>query len=120
MTESNSNSLSIFVHGNRETSLRRLLLSRSFSLKKILEIAIKITHEVGEIHHALEKSLIKREDVYAEIGEIIIGDKNGRISDEEIILYDATGTALQDVAAAVYIYEKALKEGGGTSFEFPA
>lgn len=35
-------------------------------------------------------------------------------SDEEIILYDATGTALQDVAAAVHIYKKSLIKGVGT------
>ncbi len=75
---------------------------------------------VGEIHHAIEQGLMKKEQVNAEIGEIIIGKKQGRTSDNEIIIYDATGTALQDIAAAAYIYEKALKENIGTLFQFPA
>jgi len=37
---------------------------------------------------------------------------------EEIIIFDATGTALQDVAAAVAVYEKAVKQGVGTSIDF--
>ena len=74
---------------------------------------------VGEIHHAIERSMMQKESVHAEIGEIIIGKKRGRESDEEIILYDATGTALQDVACAIHIYEKSLRENVGTKFHFP-
>ena len=75
---------------------------------------------VGEIHHAIEKGFMQAKDVHAEIGEIIIGKKKGRSTKDEIITYDATGTALQDVAAAAFIYEKALKEGKGLTFEFPS
>lgn len=75
---------------------------------------------VGEIHHAIEKGMMTKEQVYAELGDIIIGKKHARISDEEIIIYDATGTALQDVAASAYIYEKAVKQNIGLPFQFPA
>ena len=75
---------------------------------------------VGEIHHAIENGLMQAKDVHAEIGEIIIGKKEGRRKNDEIIIYDATGTALQDVAAAAYIYEKALNEEKGLIFEFPS
>jgi len=68
----------------------------------------------GELHHALEQSLLKVEDVYAEIGEIVSGKKPGRESPSEIIIYDATGTALQDTAAAVLCYEKALARNAGS------
>jgi ornithine cyclodeaminase/alanine dehydrogenase len=74
---------------------------------------------VGEIHHAIDAGLMQKEDVYSEIGEIISGKKTGRESKEEVIIYDATGTALQDVAAAAFIYEKALKKGIGLPFRFP-
>ena len=76
--------------------------------------------EVGEIHHAISAGLMKKEKVYAELGDIIIGRKKGRESKKEIIIYDATGTALQDVAAAAYIYEKALKLHKGFQFQFSA
>jgi ornithine cyclodeaminase/alanine dehydrogenase-like protein (mu-crystallin family) len=68
----------------------------------------------GELHHALEQGLLKVEDVYAEIGEIVSGKKPGRESPSEIIIYDATGTALQDTAAAVLCYEKALARNAGS------
>lgn len=68
---------------------------------------------IGELHHALRAGLITRGDVYAELGEIICGRKAGRASDDEVIIFDSTGTALQDVAAAVIVYEKAVQSGAG-------
>lgn len=75
--------------------------------------------EVGEVHHAIGKGLIIKEDVFAELGDIIIGKSKGRESDNEVIIYDATGTALQDVAVAAFIYEKAIKQNVGLPFQFP-
>jgi alanine dehydrogenase len=56
---------------------------------------------------------VTRTDVYAELGEIVAGRKPGRTSPEEIIIFDSTGTALQDVAAAAVVYEKAIGAGVG-------
>lgn len=64
---------------------------------------------VGELHHALLAGLMTEEDIYAEIGEVITGQKRGRETSDEIIIYDATGTAIQDTAAAILVYEKATK-----------
>ena len=68
---------------------------------------------VGELHHALEQNILDIEQVHAEIGQIVAGKRAGRESDQEIIIYDATGTALQDTAAAAICYEKAIKSGVG-------
>ncbi len=74
---------------------------------------------VGEVHHAIESGLMAARQIHAEIGEIIIGKKLGRTSNEEITIYDATGTALQDVAAALAVYKKAIRQNKGTWFDFP-
>jgi ornithine cyclodeaminase/alanine dehydrogenase-like protein (mu-crystallin family) len=68
---------------------------------------------IGDLHHALEKGLVTRADVHAELGAVIAGQKVGRASEEEIIIFDSTGTALQDVAAAAIVYEKAISAGRG-------
>ena len=73
---------------------------------------------IGELHHAIEAGILIREDVHAELGEIIAGKKPGRTSDEETIIFDSTGMALQDVAAAVNVYENALKTGCGKRVGF--
>lgn len=89
-----------------------------FSSNKVVADILEQCKEVGEIHHAINRSLIKEEDVFAELGDIISGEKQGRETEGEVIIYDATGTALQDVAAAVYIYEKSLKTDAGEAFRF--
>lgn len=68
---------------------------------------------IGELHHALEANLITTADVYGELGEIVAGTKPGRTSADEIIIFDSTGMALQDVVAAAAVYEKALRKGVG-------
>ena len=73
---------------------------------------------IGELHHALVNDRLIISDVYAELGEIIAGKKEGRICDSEIIIFDSTGTALQDVAAAAIVYEKALVAGLGKEMNF--
>ena len=70
--------------------------------------------EIGELHHAIEQGLVTKSDVYAELGEVIAGKKAGRSSDEEIIVFDSTGRALEDVAAAAFVYERAMVAGIGT------
>src|SRR5262249_26216249 len=71
-----------------------------------------------QLHPALEKGCMARSSVYAELGEIAGGRKPGRTSREEITIFDSTGTALQDVAAAAIVYERALAQGRGTRLDF--
>jgi alanine dehydrogenase len=68
---------------------------------------------IGDLHHALDQGLVTKADVHAELGEVIAGKKAGRTSDDEIIIFDSTGTALQDVAAAAMVYERAVSAGVG-------
>lgn len=74
--------------------------------------------EIGELHHALDASVVVEADVHAELGEVVAGVKPGRTSSEEIIIFDSTGMALQDVVAAATVYEKALRLGCGTLVNF--
>ena len=76
--------------------------------------------DIGELHHAIEAGLVKREDVHAELGEVIAGRKAGRTSAEEVIIFDSTGTALQDVVAAAIVYERAVSAGAGVRLDFAA
>lgn len=73
---------------------------------------------IGELHHAIKQGLTTVDGIHAELGQIITGQKAGRESDEEIIIFDSTGTALQDVAAAAIVYEKALINKIGTNLKF--
>ena len=68
---------------------------------------------IGDLHHALEAGVLKRDDVRATLGEVIAGRRPGRSSDEEIVVFDSTGVAIEDVAAAIVVYERSLGGEGG-------
>lgn len=67
----------------------------------------------GDLRAAIHEGLMTRDDVAATIAEVITGVKQGRRSDDESIIFDSTGTALQDVAAAAIAYERAKERGIG-------
>ncbi len=73
---------------------------------------------IGDLKLALKKGLMTTADVHAELGEVIAGWKPGRESSDEVIIFDSTGTALQDVAAAAFVYEKAVAASRGSILEF--
>ncbi len=71
----------------------------------------------GEVNVPLSRGCITREDIYAELGDVIAGKKPGRTSDEEITIFDSTGLAIQDIATAHLVYRRALEEGRGLEVE---
>jgi len=73
--------------------------------------------EVGELQHPIRAGLMRPEDVHAEIGAVLCGRRPGRTSDDEITLYDSTGTALQDVAVGFEVFELARERGLGQSVQ---
>jgi ornithine cyclodeaminase/alanine dehydrogenase-like protein (mu-crystallin family) len=68
---------------------------------------------IGDLHHALEARALSLESVHAELAEVVTGRRPGRRSRDEITIFDSTGTALEDVAAAVVVFENALATGRG-------
>jgi ornithine cyclodeaminase/alanine dehydrogenase-like protein (mu-crystallin family) len=70
--------------------------------------------EIGELQHALSGGLMTREQVHAELSDVVAGRRPGRTRADEITIFDSSGTALQDVAAAIAVYEKAQATGRGT------
>jgi alanine dehydrogenase len=63
----------------------------------------------GEINVPIRASLLSRDDIHAELGEIAVNKKEARTSDEEITLFDSTGLAIQDISCAYRVYME-LKE----------
>jgi alanine dehydrogenase len=68
---------------------------------------------IGDLHHAIEAGVVTRDNEIVELAEVVAGMQPGRENDDEIIVFDSTGIALQDVAAAVAVYESAV--GGAAS-----
>ena len=67
----------------------------------------------GEINVPVAKGLFKKEQIYATLGEIITGRKPGRMDDKTITVFDSTGLAIEDIAVAKLVYDKARQSGMG-------
>jgi ornithine cyclodeaminase len=61
---------------------------------------------LGELQHALAARLLREDEVYGELGEIVAGKKQGRSSDHEITVADLTGVGFQDTAIASLAFER--------------
>ncbi len=71
----------------------------------------------GEVNVPLSKKLITEKDICCEIGEIVAGMKKARAKDSDITVFDSTGLAIQDVAAANMVYQKALGANMGIKLQ---
>jgi ornithine cyclodeaminase/alanine dehydrogenase-like protein (mu-crystallin family) len=69
----------------------------------------------GDIGRAVDAGSLRREDV-AELGRILLGEEEGRRSDEEVTVFDSTGLAVQDLAVAIAVYERWRANPGSTEF----
>lgn len=67
----------------------------------------------GEVNVPLEKGLLAEKDIFGELGEVVTGRKKARTSESDITIFDSTGLAIQDVATADMVYQKAMKENLG-------
>ncbi|HYE91684.1 MAG TPA: ornithine cyclodeaminase family protein [Terriglobales bacterium] len=76
--------------------------------------------EIGELQHALAAGLMTRAGVHAELADVVAGRRPGRTRDDEVTVFDSTGTALQDVAAAIRVYERACATGRGLEVSLDA
>ncbi|MEM1517720.1 MAG: ornithine cyclodeaminase family protein [Nitrososphaerota archaeon] len=62
--------------------------------------------EAGDIIQAIKKGYITKDYIYAEIGEIIAGMKQGRANMDEITIFKSVGLSIQDAAAASLLLRK--------------
>lgn len=73
---------------------------------------------IGDLHHAIDAGAMTLHDVHAELGEIIAGKRPGRGSPDERMVFDSTGTPIQDAAAAGLALALAGERGIGAPFTF--
>ena len=90
--------------GKRELDLS--LLKRG----KIVVDDMSQSTTIGELNIPYRDGLIELEEIYGEIGEIIVGRKEGRETEDEITIFDTSGLAAQDIISAHHILNDAKRE----------
>lgn len=70
---------------------------------------------MGDLRAAIEAGAMTRSNVRAELGQALTGAAPGRLSDDEVVIFDSTGAAFQDLTVAAMIYERASAKGIGAT-----
>ena len=83
---------------------------------KVVVDSLEQCSAIGDLHHAISAGLMRPENVYAELSEVVAGQNAGRTSENEIIIFDSTGLAIEDAITAVAVYEKACAAKLGNYF----
>ncbi|MEM4780565.1 MAG: ornithine cyclodeaminase family protein [Halalkalicoccus sp.] len=84
--------------------------------KLVIDDHAQTTHS-GEINVPYAEGTLTDEDIHAAIGEIVVGDREGRTPEDGLTVFDSTGLAIQDVAAAHVVYEHADENDNGYPFD---
>ncbi|HKR63018.1 MAG TPA: ornithine cyclodeaminase family protein [Thermoanaerobaculia bacterium] len=86
------------------------------SLMHLSRVVTDLTEQaaqIGDLRAAIAVGAMSRDDVHAELGEIVAGRKPGRTRDDEVFVFDSTGIGFQDTAAASIVYDRALAQRRG-------
>ena len=74
------------------------------------------THS-GEINVAWAAGVFEEADIQGELGDVVVGTSPGRQPEDGVTVFDSTGLAIQDIAAAHVVYERAERTDSGYLFE---
>lgn len=83
-----------------------------FSGTRIVVDRVGQASTMGDLHHAIKAGSASCDSVHAELADIVAGRKPGRTNPDEIVVFDSTGLAIQDVAAAAATYARAGSQAG--------
>lgn len=99
--------------GKRELDSKTIERARYFP-----DLRARTERDAGAFIHAVEEGVIDQDHVQAELGEVVAGEAVGRESADDVTIFDSGGTAIETVASAYMLYEKAVDEGLGEPLSF--
>ena len=73
---------------------------------------------MGDLRAALAAGLMTLASIHAELAEVVAGSRPGRTQAGDIVVFDSTGTAIEDLVAANLVYERALADPAAIRFAF--
>ncbi|MDM5196744.1 ornithine cyclodeaminase family protein [Fictibacillus enclensis] len=86
--------------------------------KVVVEARDAALEETGDLQIPIQEGNFSERGIYAELGELVSGERKGRESDQEITVFKSVGIAIADIVVAKYLYEKAIKHHAGTRIQW--
>jgi len=84
------------------------------------DLRARAFQDAGAFLQARAEGVVDDDHVHAELGEVLVGDAAGRAAPEDVTVFDSGGTAIETVAAAQLLYERAEASDRGEVMDFPA
>jgi len=84
--------------------------------KLVVDDREQCTHS-GEINVPYSEGRLTDDDIHAELGAVVVDEATGRTDADGVTVFDSTGLAVQDVATARVVYERASAAGAGLGFD---
>jgi ornithine cyclodeaminase len=75
-------------------------------------------NESGDFLIPRKEGAITDAHLLGELGEVFLGKAPGRVSPDDVTIYESLGIALEDLASAHFIHARALESGAGTWLEW--
>ncbi len=104
--------------GSHAPAMRELDARTVAGSKVVCDLVEACQAEAGDFIIPVEAGEWCWEQVHGSLGDVVIGQIAARENDTEITLFKSVGLAIQDMSAALKVYEKALEMGVGTDFDF--
>lgn len=73
---------------------------------------------MGDLRAALAAGMMTLDSIYGELAQVVSGARPSRAQAGDIVVFDSTGTAIEDLVAANLVYERALADGGALRLAF--
>lgn len=84
----------------------------------VLDLRARADSDAASLMAAVENGAVDEDHLHGDLGEVLVGDAPGRTDDDEITVFDSGGTAVETVAAAHMLYERAKERGLGETLSF--
>jgi alanine dehydrogenase len=82
--------------------------------KIVVDSRVAALAEAGDLVIPMGKGLLTKQNIHAELGELVLGRKPGRENEEEVTFFKAVGNAVQDMSVAQRVMQRAAELKLGT------
>jgi len=97
---------------------KREVDSETFARARVVvDFREQALQEAGDLIEALKTGAFDQNRIHAELGDVVTGARPGRETEDQITLFKSVGVAIEDVAVAAFVYERARAEGLGTDVD---
>ncbi len=104
--------------GNYTVGRRELDDTTVASATYVLDLRARADTDAASLMAARENGAVGEDHLHGDLGEVLTGEVPGRTSDDEITVFDSGGTAVETVASAQMLYERAVERGLGEPLQF--